>query len=198
MSDKKTNPAKVIIKNVKLCYVHLLEPYKGENDKAKYSVVVLVPKSSTDTVAAIKAAIKAAYEDGQANKWAGKGPQPKDCHIPLRDGDKERADDEAFKGCYFLNCSCNTRPGVIDVTGRDLTEPGLEDEVYSGMMAHVSITMFAYSSNGSKGISSGLNNVCKVGDGTRLGGRNSAAADFADCLVKEGEAGGTGDDGFFN
>ena len=195
----KTNPAKVIVKNVELAYVHLLQPFRGAegNQSPKYSCVIIIPKTDTEQIRAIKLAIKAAHQIGQADKWHGKGPaltsDPNGCKHPLRDGDIQRPDDEAFKGCMFMTANASTKPGVVDEFGRDLTEPGREEEVYSGMKAHVSITFFAYEASGNRGIACGLNNVMKTADGIRRGGRVSAEADFAG-LIKQPEAGGQADD----
>lgn len=198
MENNQVNPAKVIVTDVELGYVHALQAFKGESDEAKYSVVLLIPKTNTDLVRKIKIAIKAAHEAGQKEKWGGKGPDIGSCKHPLRDGDKERADDEVFKGCYFITASAKTKPGVIDLYGRDLTEPGREEEVYSGMKANVSVTFYPFSNSGNKGIACGLNNIQKIADGPRRGGRVSAAADFADYIKKpeEGqqESGNGGDD----
>jgi hypothetical protein len=53
------------------------------------------------------------------------------------------------------------------------------NEVYSGCYGRVSVTLYPYNTNGSKGIAYGLQNVQKLTDGDRLGGSSSAAADFA-------------------
>ena len=187
-TTNQVNNAKIIVTNVELGYVHALAPYKGETNEAKYSVVILLPKTDTEQVRKVKIAIKAAHEAGQKDKWGGKGPEIASCKHPLRDGDKERPDDEVFKGCYFMTASAKTKPGVIDLYGRDLTEPGREEEVYSGMKANVSITFFAFSTNGNKGIACGLNNIQKVADGPHRGGRVSAAADFAGYIKNPDEA----------
>ena len=66
------------------------------------------------------------------------------------------------------------------------------------MKANVSVTFYPFSNSGNKGIACGLNNIQKIADGPRRGGRVSAAADFADYIKKpdEGqpEAGNGGDD----
>lgn len=183
MSENPRTATKVKFTNVTLAYVHALKPYATENGgDAKYSVVIIIKKDRTDTIAAVKAAINAAYEEGINSKWAGKAPSKSTLRSPLRDGDVDRPDDPDFKGCYFINASSKNRPGVIDTHNRDLTEPGMEEEVYSGMIAHVTTNFFAYDAKGNKGISCGLNNICKSGAGTFMGGRVSAASDFADEL----------------
>lgn len=201
MSQPTKNPAtetKVLIKNVTLSYVHVLRPFAGDNGgEAKYSCVIIIPKTDTATIGALKVAIKAAYDKGTSEKWQGKAPALSSIHQPVRDGDNERPDDEVFKGCYFMNASSKMRPGVIDINRRDLAEPGLEEEVYSGMKAHVSVNFFAYDAKGNRGIACGLNNICKCGDGTFLGGRTSAESDFDSLLGSEkNKVGDTPDDDF--
>ena len=52
-------------------------------------------------------------------------------------------------------------------------------EVYSGVYGRASINFYAFNSNGNKGIACGLNNLQKIRDGEPLGGKSSAASDFA-------------------
>lgn len=185
--SQTTNPASGKVLNVQLAYVHLLKPRAATDsgDDAKYSCVIIIPKDRKETIDSIRACIKAAYEAGVSKVWGGKAPAKATLRSPLRDGDVDRPDDEDFKNCYFINASSKTRPGIIDTKRNDLTDPSQEQEVYSGMLAHVTFTMFAYDAKGSKGISCGLNNVCKCGKGTFMGGRVSAESDFADELGSE-------------
>ena len=56
---------KVMTKEVRLSYVHLVEPYANPaqpGSEPKYSVTLLIPKTDTATKADIDAAMKAAYE----------------------------------------------------------------------------------------------------------------------------------------
>lgn len=178
----KEVPGKLILGPVEVGYVHVFQPYKGQGTEAKYSLVIIIPKSATELVANIKNAIKEAYARGQAEVWNGKGPDATTCKIPLRDGDKEKPDDEVFKGCYFINASSKTAPGLIDKANRDLRLEGREDEMYSGMKAYVSVTFYPFSNSGNKGIACGLNNVMKFADGPHRGGRSSASNDFAELI----------------
>lgn len=196
MSTNK-NPmteTKVVIKDVTLSYVHVLKPYAGDIGDAKYSCVVIIPKTSTENLGKIKAAINAAYDNGVNEKWGGKALDKKTLKQPLRDGDAERPDDETFKGCYFINASSKTKPNIIDIHRRDLTEPGAEEEVYSGMKAHVSVNFYAFDAKGNRGIACGLNNLCKTADGEYLGGRSSAENDFEGLLGDEAKPEDKGDD----
>ena len=73
----------------------------------------------------IKAAIQAAYEEGES-KLKGNGktvPALTAIKTPLRDGDTERPDDPAYAGAYFVNANSNERPGVVDRRRVPITDP---------------------------------------------------------------------------
>ena len=95
---------------------------------------------------------------------------------PLRDGDKERPDDEAYKNSYFINANSGTAPGVVDANCQPIIDTS---EVYSGVYGRASINFYAFNSNGNKGIACGLNNLQKIRDGEPLGGKARAEDDFA-------------------
>lgn len=159
---------------VRLSYAHLFEPTTAPGSTTpKYSVSVLIDKSDKDTLAKIEAAINQAKEEGKS-KWGGKIPAK--LKTPLRDGDEERPDDEAYAGKIFFNCSSNRRPGVVDRALNPILDP---DEVYSGCYARVAVNFYAFDTNGNRGIAVGLNHVQKLSDGERLGGGISAEAAFA-------------------
>jgi len=52
-------------------------------------------------------------------------------------------------------------------------------EVYSGVYGRASINLYAFNSNGNKGIACGLNNLQLIRAGEPLGGKASAESDFA-------------------
>ncbi len=171
------NPTKVITgPNIKMSYLHILEPASINGSDPKYSGSFLIPKGSPD-VEKIRAAIQAAYEEGQDRlKGSGKTVPPlASLKTPLRDGDAERPGDEAYAGYYFVNANNSSRPDIVDRNLNPILDP---DEVYSGMFGRVSLTFFAFNKNGNRGIACSLNNVQKVKDGPRLGGHASAAEDF--------------------
>ena len=158
----------------RLSYFHGWEPVSINGGAEKYSVSVLIPKTDTETVSAINAAIDAAIEEGVA-KFGGKKPNKAAIKLPLRDGDVER-DDEAYKGHWFINATSTTAPQTVDRQVKPILD---RSEVYSGCYARVSLNFFAFNSNGNKGIACGLGNIQKVRDGEPLGGKSTAADDFA-------------------
>lgn len=174
------NPCKVITGQVRLSYAHLLEPVAIEEgaDK-KYSVALIIPKSDTKTINAIKKAVEAAKELGKT-KWGGKIPAR--LKLPLRDGDEERPEDETYANAYFINASAKTKPGIVD---KDLNPIMSADEVYSGMYARASVNFYPFDVSGNKGIACGLNNIQKLKDGDPLSGRSRAEDDFGDGLEED-------------
>ena len=176
---KFVNPTKVITgPNTRWSYANVWQPKSINGGAPKYSVSLIIPKSDTETVSKVKAAIKAAYDEGQA-KLRGNGksvPALEYMKTPLRDGDKERPDDEAYKNSYFINANSGTAPGVVDANRQPIIDTS---EVYSGVYGRASINFYAFNSNGNKSIACGLNNLQKIRDGEPLGGKARAEDDFA-------------------
>lgn len=176
---KFNNPTKVITGvNTRWSYVNAWEPKSINGGTPKYSVSLIIPKSDTKTLEKIRAAIQAAYEEGQS-KLKGNGrsvPALSALKTPLRDGDAERPDDEAYANSYFVNANSGTAPGIVDADRNPILE---RSEVYSGVYGRASINFYAFNSNGNKGIACGLNNLQKIRDGEPLGGKSRAEDDFA-------------------
>jgi len=163
---------KVVTGKVRLSYAHLHEPYAIEGNDPRYSVSLIIPKSDKETIKAIQEAIKEAKENYK-HLWGGKIPT--NLKTPLRDGDEERPDDEAYANSYFINANSKRKPEIVDLKGNKDLGP---DEVYSGCYARVSINFFGFNAAGNKGIGCGLGNVQKLDDGEPLGGFSRAEDDF--------------------
>jgi hypothetical protein len=158
-------------------YANVWDPKSINGGAPKYSVSLIIPKSDTATLEKINAAIQAAYEEGESKlKGNGKSVPPLTAlKTPLRDGDTERPDDEAYANSYFINANSSTAPGIVDAARQPIID---RSEVYSGVYGRASINFYAFNSNGNKGIACGLNNLQKIRDGEPLGGKSSAESDF--------------------
>ena len=75
----------------------------------------------------------------------------------------------------FINANSATAPGIVDADRQPILE---RSEVYSGVYGRASINLYAFNSNGNKGIACGLNNLQKIRDGEPLGGKSRAEDDF--------------------
>ena len=168
------NTTKVVTGIVRLSYANIWEPASVNGGTPKYSVSLIISKSDAKTIAAINAAVDAAIKQGAA-KFGGKIPNKAALKLPLRDGDTER-EDEAYKDSFFVNANSTTAPQIVDRAVQPILD---RSEVYSGCYARVSVNFYAFNSNGNRGIACGLGNIQKIRDGEPLGGRTSAADDFA-------------------
>ena len=176
---KFNNPMRVITgPNTRWSYANVWEAKSINGGTPKFSVSLIIPKSDTKTVEKIKAAIQAAYQEGEA-KLKGNGktvPPLESIKTPLRDGDLDRPDDPAYENSYFINANSTVAPGIVDIDRQPILE---RSEVYSGVYGRASINFYAFNSNGNRGIACGLNNLQKIRDGEPLGGRTRAEDDFA-------------------
>lgn len=179
MANKVNNPMKVITgPDTRWSYANVWEAKSIDGGTPKFSVSLIIPKSDKVTIAKIRAAIEAAYKEGEA-KLKGNGrsiPALSVLKTPLRDGDTERPDDEAYANAYFVNANSATAPGIVDADRQPILD---RSEVYSGVYGRASINFYAFNSNGNKGIACGLNNLQKIRDGEPLGGKSRAEDDFA-------------------
>ena len=161
---------------VRTSYFSALQARKNElNGKDEFSTQILIPKTDTATLTALKAAAKEALTAKFGDKI------PKNVRNPLRDGDTETKNDgsplgKEYHGHFFCNVKSTSKPGAIDTHGNDLIG---SDDIVSGDFVRVSLNAYAYSQAGNNGVSFGLNNILLVRKGEPLGGaKPSAAADF--------------------
>lgn len=173
----------------RLSYAHLFQPYAYQQGQdPKYSTTILVPKTDLATKQRIDVAINAAIQAGISEKWSGQ--RPPILAIPVYDGDGTRPSDgmsfgQECKGHWVFTASSKQPISVVDANIQPILN---QSEVYSGIYARVSVTFFAYNSNGKKGVGCGLNAVQKVSDGEPLGGGISAEAAFGGENAFNGQA----------
>jgi hypothetical protein len=180
MSQKATvlSDTQVVTGEVRLSYVNLFEARKiSEKDKeAKYSVTILIPKDTPagkKTIADIKVAIQKAAEKGAAKHFNGRIPTNLDAISTLRDGDTAVTDlgdlkklkNPELEGNMYMRLSSKFAPKVLNAQKQEILNP---IEVYSGIYGKVSLTLYAYSGDGRRGISAVLNNVMITRDGEPL------------------------------
>ena len=169
------NSTKVVTGKVRFCYVNVFEPTAlNDGDTPKYNICILIPKSDTKTLEAIRNAIEAAKTAGKSKIADKNGKIPSTIKLPLRDGDEERSDDPAYEGMMFINANSTRKPTVVD---KDLNPIMSQEEFYSGCYGRASINFYAFNVQ-SKGIAAGLQNLQKLEDGEMLAGGSTAEEDF--------------------
>lgn len=163
---------KVVTGKVRGSYVNIFRPRMNDmSGKDEYSMTILIPKEDKTTIAKINAAI----EEARKEKFGDKTPVK--FRTPLRDGDEERPEDDAYKGHYFLNLKSQNQPGIVDKDRQEVID---DKEFISGDYCRVSMNAYPYDVNGNKGVAFGLGNVQVLAKGQPLTGRARAEDDFDD------------------
>lgn len=174
--SKPANECIVVTGECRLSYVNVFEPkkFKETDAEGKYSVTILIPKDTEDgkkTIAAIKVAIQKAAEKGAAKHFGGRIPT--NVSHTLKDGDTETDDlgelkcekNKELKGHMYMRLSSKFAPKVLNAQRQEMIDP---TEIYSGCYGRVSLTTFAYSGDGKRGVSAVLNNVMMTREGEPL------------------------------
>ena len=111
-TSKSNNSATKVVLQCRISYANIFEAKSINGGDAKYSVSCLIPKTDKKILLAVHKAIEAAKEDGKSRKWGGKIPA--NLKMPLRDGDVERADDEAYADAMYVNANSKDAPQIVD------------------------------------------------------------------------------------
>lgn len=163
------------------------------NGKDEYSIVALFPKGAD--LSALNAQIVAAATE----KWgADKSKWPKGLRNPIRDQaekEKEGKLPEGYEaGAMFISLKSQQRPGLVDENRQPIID---ESNFYAGCFARAQVRAFAYDQKGNKGVSFGLQNLQKMGEGDPLSGRQKAEDAF-EAVAGAGStsAGGSAEDPF--
>lgn len=184
MADATKNPTRVTVRAT-LSYVNVFTPYrdpKKPEDKPKYKCLLLIDKSDKASVKKIQDAIKAVEAKMITEKYAGKAPK-KAIKNTFIDGDEEKEGEE-YEDRYCINVSKHVKPVIVDKRLNPITD---EEEVYSGVVANVSIEFYYYWREDSKGITASLEGIQKIADGEPLGGGRVRAEDVFDAIDEEEE-----------
>lgn len=183
------NKTQLTTGRVRFSYVTVFEPKAINGGDEKYSCTLIVPKTDTNTIARVKAAIEAAKQ-----RYVDKnGKLPKNLDSIVRDGDGTRpSDDEPYgdecKGAWILNVKSKKKPVLVNADKTPMTNP---NEMYSGCYGKAIINFYVYSNSGKTGVSADLLGLMKLSDGEPLGG-----GVVTDDAWDEGEGGGSEDEMF--
>jgi hypothetical protein len=150
----------------------------AEGQEPKYSIVMLVPKTTDLT------AMKQAVVDALTEKWGpDKAKWPKGLRLPFRDGSEK--DYEGYENVVFCSASTKNRPGLVDRDVKPIIDP---NEFYGGCYARATVAAFAYDKAGNRGVSFGLRNIQKTRDGEPFSGRSKPENDFDSLPVPSEDA----------
>lgn len=184
---------------VRLSYANIWEPRPPMNGgKPVYSASLIISKDDDKTLRAIKTKIKAMMTNPKVIEKVGGSANihSKRLRIPLRDGDADRPEDEAYANSYFINVKSKETnpPKIFDRRRNEIIDKA---EVYSGCYVRAIIQFYGYNRSGNIGIGAGLIAIQKWKDGEALGGVSVSASDFDDGFSDGSSADESADDDIF-
>jgi hypothetical protein len=181
-------------KLVRFSYLNVFEPrLNRESGESNYSVALLIPKSNTEDIQALRETIKSL----QAATWLSQGKKlPPKFWNPLRDGDTDTKQDGSdfsaeYQGHMVLNAksSADYPPNVVG-TGKTADGkfiPLTKRDVKSGDWGRVKVRLYAFT-KGTGGVGVGMSSLQLVEQGEPLAGGSSAENDFKDFEDEDGDS----------
>lgn len=140
------------LEKVTLSYVHIIDPRdKMSGEGKEYSCQILLPKKHPQ-IAQLKKEINALAAE------EFKGVKPSALNLAIRDCDAEGKEPE---GHVFLNARRREDygpPPVYSSRGVPISEP-TTDQVFSGVLANVVLTLYTFNFSGKKGVTAALEGV---------------------------------------
>lgn len=179
---------------VRFSFVNVWETKSIQGSAPKYSVQVVIPKTSTTVVESVQKAINAAIADGikagKFSKAVTDNPAFRRC---LRDGDQEAKEKEDgsrdyLKGHFFFSAVAaeDRQPAIVDQKLQPIMR---RDDFYSGCYGIADVNFYPFD-HGKGGVAACLNSIMKRADGERLDGRMSPDQAFAKFADEDGESEG--------
>lgn len=156
-------------------YPNVFEPRAYGDQEPEFGINVIFDDDAD--LSQLEAAIHAVA----SAKWGKK--LPTNLQTPIRVGDDESKHE--YFGKRFISAKRKAKrgkPGVVDERRKLITaESGV---FYPGCQCRISCRPFAWSYMGKNGISLGLGNVQRIGDGERFGGSDDPNDEFTDVPVE--------------
>jgi hypothetical protein len=195
MSKKLITPVSI------LSYPNLFEPRAFGGGEPKYSAAIVMDASETTE---LKKAIAAVATE----RFGDKAKAVLQANPPIHD--EAKATLKGYpEGHVYVNAKSTRQPQVVTryadpATGRPspisedaATTPDGKDELYPGVKVKAYISVYAYDTNGNRGVAFGLEGLQRWDEGERLDGRTSvinvfegempAEADLTDIMEDEEE-----------
>jgi hypothetical protein len=172
----------VLTPEATLVYPSLFEPTAFKNEDPAYKATLLISKAED-----LKP-MRNACRSAALRKW-GQNVQTQQLRSPIRDGDQKAMDENGnidktnfYFGNVFINAKSKWQPQIVNIYNEFITD---ENELYGGCIVRAYISFFGYDFAGNRGVSAGLRAICKISDGTPLGGGRIDTADAFKDFIKE-------------
>ncbi len=182
MAEKKKDPARVLLKNVRLSYPALWKPKvfggKGDQGEPKFQANFLMDKD--DKLGAKNIAkMEDAIDHVKAEKWPKGAPKLAAAKICLRDSEDMEEMADGYENCMYVSTSNGKKPRVLDADGLDVKE-GEDGAPYAGCYVDAIVRVWAQDNEYGKRINCSLEGVKFRDDGDAFGAAPVDADDFDD------------------
>lgn len=177
MAEKKKDPARVQLKDVRLSFAHLFKPqvYGDGDGEPKHNCNLLIDDSTRVGKANIDA-MEDAIEFVKKEKWPKGAPKLGSQKICLRDGNDTEYD--GYEDVFYVSASNSRKPLTLD---RDKTEVVEADGVlYSGCYVDAIVRVWAQDNKYGKRINASIEAVRFRRDGEAFGAAPPDADEFDD------------------
>lgn len=172
MAEKKKDPARVQLKNVRLSFAAIYRP-KGfgggrseDNGEPKYSANFLIDPESREGEVNIRKMEDAIDHVLDTTDWGGKTPKFKGDKLPLRDGDDR--DYDGYEGMMYVAASNGKKPRILDLDKLDVSE-GDDGAPYSGCYVDAIVRVWGQNNKFGKRINASLEGIRFRDDGDAFG-----------------------------
>ena len=161
-----------------------------EGQTPKFSAVLVFDKAAQETEAFQK--LEQALKDSLKEKFGDKAKQVYANMKTIRPISQLTNGEVFDDDSVWIRVSTTRQPEVISKKGG---KPILKaSEVYAGCKVLAAVNVYAYDKAGNKGAAFGLQAVCKVSDGDRLGGGVDVKETFGDVFEADDKPAASGDD----
>jgi len=182
---KKKDPARVLLKNVRLSYpsIYKAKVFGGSDGgdssgEPKFSAVALMdPTTKIGKVNIAK--LEDAIEHVKRTTWPKGAPKFSPTKICLKDSEDLEEMKEGYEGMMYVTASNARKPRVLDVDGQDVRE-GEEGAPYAGCYVDMIVRVWGQDNKYGKRINASLEGVKFRADGEAFGAAPIDADDFED------------------
>lgn len=185
MTEKKKDPARVLLKNVRLSYpsIYKAKAFGGSDGgdssgEPKFSAVGLMDPATKIGKANI-AKLEDAIDHVKKTTWPKGAPKFSPAKICLKDSEDLEEMKGGYDGMMYVTASNGKKPRILDVDGQDVRE-GDEGAPYAGCYVDMIVRVWGQDNKYGKRINASLEGVKFRDDGEAFGAAPIDADDFED------------------
>ncbi len=187
----KSEDAKAQTAEFRVSYPNVFEAVKVNptDAKAKFGLVAIFQVKDTEKSKAANTKVvsienlKELCRNVAVEKFGADRAKWPALKFPFRDGmEPTKKDADGYgEGTIFVSLQSVNRPGIVESFAGPDGRPaplGAQTDFYPGCYARAEVNAYYWKFMGKEGISLGLQNIQKLRDGERFGGRGNAADSF--------------------